>query len=230
MVIGGLHKNSFIDYPGKISCVLFLSGCNFHCPYCQNPHLVARAGSPPIDLSDVYAFLESRKGFVEGVVISGGEPTTHDDLISLCRRIGEIGYPVKLDTNGSRPELIRELIDNDLVDYIAMDVKTDPCRYDPLIQEGCDPAGILESVRAIRESCVDHEFRTTCVKPFVDREIVAGIAELISGAGLYALQKFNPETVLHPAFFQGGEHAVKEDELLLLKAVAERWVRKCIIR
>lgn len=230
MVIGGLHKNSFIDYPGKISCVLFLSGCNFDCPYCQNPDLVRGSGLPPINPNDVYEFLESHKGFLDGVVISGGEPTFQDGLISLCRKIGEVGYPVKLDTNGSRPKVIRELIERGLIDYIAMDIKTDPFQYDPLIQKNCDSENIVESIRVIRESSITHEFRTTCVKPFVDRQIVECISKLIKGTRLYVLQRFNHTTVLHPEFFQGNEHNIDDDELVILQSAAEQWVGKCSIR
>jgi len=230
MVIGGLNKNSLIDYPGKISCVLFLSGCNFDCPYCHNPDLVKDSGLPTIDPIDVYEFLESHKGFLDGVVISGGEPTFQDGLISFCREIGEIGYPVKLDTNGSRPKVVRELIEKDLIDYIAMDIKTDPLQYDPLIQKNCDSENIIESIRVIRESSIAHEFRTTCVKPFVTRQIVERISKLIKGAMLYVLQRFSHTSVLHPEFFQGNEHNIDDDELVFLQSVAEQWVGKCCIR
>ena len=128
MVIGGIQKISLIDYPGKLSCVLFLSGCNFKCPYCHNPQLVKSdsAYSDCLDEKAVYEFLESRKGLIDGVVISGGEPTLQKNLPLLCNEIKEMGYLVKLDTNGSRPKAIKLLIDEGLVDYVAMDIKSDP--------------------------------------------------------------------------------------------------------
>lgn len=128
MIIGGIQKNSLIDYSEKISCVVFLAGCNFTCPYCHNPDLVRwkSASKPPIDENEICAFLESRKGFLDGVVISGGEPTLNDGLPLFLERIKRLGYSVKLDTNGTRPRMIGHLIENGLVDYIAMDIKADP--------------------------------------------------------------------------------------------------------
>jgi len=135
MRFAGLQKNSLIDYPGKISCVLFLSGCNFDCPYCHNPDLVRGTLPQPAYLDEkmVYDFLERSKAFLEGVVISGGEPTLKKDLIPLCEKIKQIGYSVKLDTNGSQPQVMKRLIDEGLVDYVAMDIKTYPFHYSPLI-------------------------------------------------------------------------------------------------
>ena len=134
MIIGGWQKNSFIDYPEKISCVLFVSGCNFDCPYCFNPDLVRNNPKNILDLTRIYDFLENRKGLLDGVVISGGEPTLHNELFLLCKNIHQMGYPIKLDTNGSRPQVIKKLIDAGMIDYIAMDIKTDPFNYSPLIQ------------------------------------------------------------------------------------------------
>ena len=141
MVFGGLQKNSLIDYPGKVSCVLFLSGCNFDCPYCHNPDLAKDSSLCPVLLDEkaVFDFLQRRKGFLDGVVISGGEPTLQKDLLVLCKKIKELGYLIKLDTNGSRPQVIKRLIDEGLVDYIAMDIKTDPFHYSPLIAKSQIP-------------------------------------------------------------------------------------------
>lgn len=230
MVFGGLQKNSLIDYPGKISCVLFVSGCNFDCPYCHNPELAK--GNYPVRITEdyFYNFLEERKGFLEGVVVSGGEPTIYKDLFSLCERIKQIGYPVKVDTNGSRPQVIQRLLAEGLIDYIAMDIKTDPFHYSPLIQKDCNPDQILSSIRLIMKSTVPHEFKTTCLKPFVDENIIERIARLIQDSMLYVLQRFHDTGVLHPEFFQENERRFDDDELIRLKSIAEPWVKKCIVR
>ncbi len=232
MIIGGLHKNSLIDYPGKISCVIFLSGCNFDCPYCHNPELAKGGSLSPGYLSEdlIFDFLGSRKGFLDGVVISGGEPTLQKGLISFCENIRLMGYPVKLDTNGSRPEVIKKLIDEDLVNYIAMDIKTDPAHYPSLIKDNCSTDDIFLSVRIIKESNIDYEFRTTCVKSLVNKSTIENMSYLIKDSKLYALQQFSKTDVLHPEFFKDNANVYRDDELMQLKSLASRWVNKCIVR
>ncbi len=230
MLIGGLQKNSLIDYPGKVSCVLFLSGCNFDCPYCHNPELANGSLSAFLSENRINDFLERHKGFLDGVVISGGEPTLQKDLISLCKKIKQMGYPVKLDTNGSRPQVIRKLIDRGLVDYIAMDIKTDPFSYSPLIQKDCNPDDIISSIHIIMESTIPYEFKTTCIKPLVNANVIENILNLIKGSMLYALQQFRNTGVLHPEFFRKNNRSYNDDELMHLKSIAQPWVKKCIIR
>ena len=232
MIIGGLLKNSLIDYPGKLSCGIFLSGCNFDCPYCHNPDLAKGCSltTAESDLQNVYRFIENRKGFLDGVVISGGEPTLQKDLFDLCENIKQMGYPVKLDTNGSRPQVIKRLIAEGLVDYIAMDLKTDPLKYATYIQPDCNVSAILSSIAIIMASSTAYEFRTTCVKPIVTAEEVENIGRLIEGAGLYALQRFHKSEMLHPDFFKEANYEYTQDELSQLKAVAEPWVKRCIVR
>jgi pyruvate formate lyase activating enzyme len=231
MVIGGLVKASLIDYPGKMSCVLFLSGCNFGCPYCHNPDLArGRAGGPPLGAERFFAFLRERTGFLDGVVISGGEPTLHEDLPSVCRKIREIGYSLKLDTNGSRPEMIRSLLRDGLVDFIAMDIKTDPEAYHPVFHSSPDAEPVLESIRLIMNSGIDYEFRVTCVKPFIDPEILGRICRVIRGADVLALQHFKETEVLRPELFEGKEAGFTEAEFGTLAAIARAGVRECLIR
>ena len=232
MIIGGLHKNSLIDYPGKISCVIFLSGCNFDCPYCHNPELAKGEALNSIFLSEdlIFDFLKSHKGFLDGVVISGGEPTLQKGLISFCEKIRLMGYPVKLDTNGSRPEVIKKLIDEGFVNYIAMDIKTDPFRYFSLIKDDCSPDKILSSIRIIMESKIDYEFRTTCIKSIVNKRTIESISRLINGSKFYALQQFSKTDVLHPEFFKDNSNIYQDNELMQLKSVASQWVNKCIVR
>ncbi|UCF92339.1 MAG: anaerobic ribonucleoside-triphosphate reductase activating protein [Desulfobacterales bacterium] len=232
MQIGGWQKNSLIDYPGKLSCVIFLAGCNFTCPYCHNPTLArgypARVNG--IEREEVYAFLENRRGFLDGVVISGGEPTLQPDLFSLCAGIKEMGYPVKLDTNGSRPRVLKALIDAGLIDYIAMDLKTAPHHYPDFIIKDFDPVPIFSSIRIIMESELAYEFRTTCLKPIVTDHAIRQIGPLIEGARLYVLQRFCDRGVLQPEFLQNNDYAYADAELMQLKTVAETWVAKCVVR
>jgi pyruvate formate lyase activating enzyme len=232
MIFGGLQKNSLIDYPGRISCVLFACGCNFNCPYCHNPQLVRGCGDnmTAFDQQRAYDFIESRRGFLDGVVISGGEPTLQEDLPDVCEKIKGMGFPVKLDTNGSRPQVIKRLLDDDLVDYIAMDIKTDPERYNPLIQKDFNPDALLESIRLVMKSTVEYEFKTTCVKPLVDASAVEHISRLINGAPLYALQQFQHTNVLVPEFFQQNDCRFNEHELMSLQSIAQPWVEECLVR
>ena len=232
MNIGGLLKNSTIDYPGKLSCGIFLSGCNFDCPYCHNPDLVkgCTGHSAEYDPGKVYRFIENRKGLLDGVVISGGEPTLQEDLFDLCRHIKNMGFPVKLDTNGSRPRMIKRLIDEGLVDYIAMDLKTDPTQYATFIKADFNEKVILASIEIIMESTIAYEFRTTCVKPIVTPTVIEHISRLITGASVYALQRFHKSRMLHPDFFKEINYEYTDDELMQLKAVAEPWVKHCILR
>ena len=233
MHIGGLQKSSMIDYPGKISCVVFLSGCNFTCPYCHNPALVRSGGmdSPAMSPEMLFEFLAARRNFLEGVVISGGEPTLQQDLPALCGRIKEMGYPVKLDTNGSRPGVLGDLLCRGLVDYMAMDIKTDPSNYFPYIQnKKIDPENLQSSIRQIMESGLPYEFRTTCMRPLVDEKILESICRMIRGADRYILQQFHAADVLDPAFFQGRNRLFSDGELADLRDVCAPWVQSCRVR
>ncbi|MBT8331535.1 MAG: anaerobic ribonucleoside-triphosphate reductase activating protein [Deltaproteobacteria bacterium] len=232
MNIGGLLKNSMIDYPGKVSCGIFLTGCNFDCPYCHNPELVRgrTRHTAEFDPDSIYRFIETRKGFLDGVVISGGEPTLQADLSDLCRDVKEMGYSVKLDTNGSRPRVLKRLIAEGLVDYIAMDLKTDPVEYATYIQSECNVNAILSSIEIIMNSAIAYEFRTTCVKPIVTAREIENICRLIEGARMYALQRFHKSELLHPEFFKETNYEYSDAELEQLQAVAEPWVEQCLIR
>jgi len=178
----------------------------------------------------VYGFLDQRREFLDGVVISGGEPTLQPDLADLCRKIKDLGFPLKLDTNGSLPRVLQGLIEKGLVDYIAMDLKTDPVLYRSFIKPDCRPDPIVASVELIMESGIDYEFRTTCVKPIVTYRTVENILQLVQGARLYVLQRFRNRELLHPEFFQEGNFEYSDDEMLELKALAEQTVDECIIR
>jgi pyruvate formate lyase activating enzyme len=233
MIFGGIQKNSLIDYPSKVSCVLFTQGCNFRCPYCHNPQLVAsRSSQSSVFEQDVFAFLSKRKNWLDGVVISGGEPTLQDDLFDFCGRIKDMGFAVKLDTNGSRPHVVEKLIRSKRVDYIAMDMKTDPDRYVPVIAEAVDPALIRASAQAILISGLAHEFRTTCVKSIVDSESIRAIGVAITGAVRYVLQQAQciDGHVLNPNYFKTHDWHLDGGSISALRDIAAGFVETCTIR
>lgn len=193
MLIGGLQRCSLVDYPGHVSAVIFTQGCNFRCPYCHNPQLVdpARFGQP-LDVDEVFRFLQSRIGRLQAVVVSGGEPLVHDDLPALLGRIRELGYLVKLDTNGSFPGRLSAVVSAGLVDFIAMDIKAPFGRYGELAGVPIDIEAIRESIRIIRESGVDYLFRTTLAEPLLGEDDIRTIRELLGPAEHYRVQPINP--------------------------------------
>lgn len=228
MKIGGLQKLSLVDYPGHTSIAMFTIGCNMRCGYCHNPELVLpERYAETIPEEDILLFLESRVGKVEGVVISGGEPTMHADLPGFIRRVKQLGFLVKLDSNGTNPDMLRELFDNNLLDYIAMDIKGSLARYEEVAARPIDTDDILESIRIIKASGVDHEFRTTLVKSQVSPEDLDEIGKLVEGSPRYALQRFRPGRTLNPQFAR--EVTYSDDELKVLKGRMERYVATCVV-
>ena len=232
MFFGGIQKNSLIDYPGKMSCVLFLPGCNFTCPYCHNPEL-ARGDVPVPDRirpETLFAFLEKRRGLLDGVVISGGEPTMTPEIDELCRRIRDLGYPVKLDTNGSRPDVLDRLFTAGCVDYVAMDIKAPPALYSPVITSGDIAGKIKAGIRLIMSSGLDYEFRTTCISPVADPSNILEIAKSIEGAKLYILQELSGTVVLDPDFFKRYPLQPDRFDLEKMREMVSPLVESCIIR
>ncbi len=190
MRLGGLQKLSLIDYPGKLAAVVFTQGCNFRCGYCHNPELVIpRDYCPALPEEDVVVFLRSRQEYLEGVVVTGGEPTLQDGLISFLDRIKRLGYLIKLDTNGSRPEVLKQVLSLRLVNYVAMDVKAPPVRYHEVINAPVPVERIKESIQLILEAGIPHEFRTTVVKAFHSVGDLLEIRSLVEGARQYNLQR-----------------------------------------
>ncbi|MBN1103808.1 MAG: anaerobic ribonucleoside-triphosphate reductase activating protein [Deltaproteobacteria bacterium] len=232
MLLGGLQRHSLIDYPGKVCCVCFVSGCNFRCPYCHNPDLARGRRMPPypFDERGLREFLEKRRGFLDGVVVSGGEPTLANELCSFCEEVKSLGYAVKLDTNGSRPGVLKNLVRSGLVDYIAMDIKTEPHRYPWFTQGCCTAEQIHSSIQIIMESGLEYEFRTTCVRPFVDEPAVEHMARFIQGAGLYALQQFHHTEVLQPEYFVNIAPGYDNNEMEAMRSLAAPFVGSCIVR
>lgn len=169
-MICGLQKMTLLDFPGKIACTVFLGGCNFRCPFCHNSELFMGKPEKLMEDEEFFAFLKSRKGLLDGVCVSGGEPTLYKDLPVFLEKIKEMGFLVKLDTNGYRPQVLKDLVENKLVDYVAMDVKNSTATYGQTVGlEKMDLAAIEESLRFLIGGSVDYELRTTLVKPFHDR-------------------------------------------------------------
>ncbi|MFZ1984555.1 MAG: anaerobic ribonucleoside-triphosphate reductase activating protein [Desulfatitalea sp.] len=238
MILAGLQKISLIDFPDKISCVVFVTGCKFACPFCHNPELARGRYPQRLTTDQIIEFLQLRGRLLDGVVVSGGEPTLAPGLADLCSAIRALGLAVKLDTNGSRPEVLAHLIDTHLIDFVAMDIKTDVARYGPpLVAAGESTRigsnihqSIRQSIRLIMASDLAYEFRTTCVRPFVDEGIIVEIARAIEGARRYVLQTFRPISLLDPAFFDGLNPGFTPDGMQRLKAEAAPWVGECSIR
>lgn len=200
MLIGGIQKISFIDYPGKMSCVIFTQGCNFCCPFCHNPSLVdPKQFQRPISSEEVFEFLYSREKFLDGVVISGGEPTLHKDLQQFVESIKKIGqFAIKLDTNGNKPEVIFDLVNAGLIDFIAMDIKHVWDKYPLACGTYPDIDAIKRSTEFIKKCGIDYEFRTTIVPGIHTANDIKMIAEQLQGAKKFVIQQFIPDHALNP--------------------------------
>lgn len=182
MKIVGLQKLTLLDYPGKVACTVFLDGCNFRCPFCHNAELLEGGIEPVMSLEELLAFLNKRRGILDGVCITGGEPTLHPGLPELLGRIRALGYGVKLDTNGYRPEVLEALLGAGLLDYVAMDLKNGPGAYGETVGlRDVQLDRIARSVRLLLESGVDFELRTTVVKPLHTRETITEMARWLAG-------------------------------------------------
>jgi pyruvate formate lyase activating enzyme len=229
MKIGGLQKVSLIDYPGLISSIIFLQGCNFRCPYCHNPELVKpKLFRPCLDEKKIFKFLKMRKGKLDAVTISGGEPTLQKELISFIRKIKKMGYAVKLDTNGSQPQVVAELLAEKLLDFIAMDIKAPQDKYNNAVKTAVDKEKIKECINIILQSKIQYEFRTTLVKSMLTEKDILKIAGDITGARRYVLQKFVPGKTLEKIFLQ--EKTYSEAELERIKKRLEKEITSVIVR
>lgn len=191
MNIQGLQKMTLLDWPGKVACTVFLGGCDFRCPYCHNSELVSGTLPPAMEEEALFAFLEKRRGILDGVCVTGGEPLLSPGLPEFLERIRALGYPVKLDTNGSSPDRLRKVWEAGLVDYVAMDIKNCPERYAQTAGvPRLDPAPVMESAAWLLAGRADYEFRTTVVRQFHDEEAMEKIGRWIRGAKRYYLQAF----------------------------------------
>jgi len=203
MEIAGLQKLTLIDYPGRLACTVFLPGCNFRCPWCYSRELVLPeeiAKQPKIAEKELFSFLKERKGLLQGVVVCGGEPTIFKDLPGFMKKIKKLGYLTKLDTNGSAPQMIKELINKKLVDYVAMDVKLPKEKYAKVFNDKTNIQSIEDSINLLKNGDVEFEFRTTVVPGIHEKQDILEIAHWIRPAPKYFLQSFRAEKTVDPAF------------------------------
>ena len=221
MKILGLQKMTLLDYPGKVACTVFLGGCDLRCPFCHNAELLSGAMPPVLDDQGLLAFLDRRKGLLDGVCVTGGEPLLHDELPSLLRSLREKGFLVKLDTNGTHPDRLRAVMGEGLVDYVAMDVKNSPERYAETVgRPAFDLAPIRGSVALLLGGTVEYEFRTTVVREFHDDASFTAIGPWLAGARRYFLQPFvDRETVP-----RRGLNPPSEADLARFLGIVREWI------
>ncbi|MFZ4648770.1 MAG: anaerobic ribonucleoside-triphosphate reductase activating protein [Patescibacteria group bacterium] len=240
MKIGGLEKLSLIDYPGNLSAIVFTVGCNFRCHFCYNPMLVwpleelggieyKNKGFSPISEEDLFLFLKSRVGKLDGVVITGGEPTMHHDLPEFIKGIRSLGFKVKLDTNGTNPEMLQKIINEKLIDYIAMDLKAPFDKYQAVVGVPVDCQKLVESVKLVITSGLPHEFRTTVTPGLLEKDDFAKMGQDIKGAEAWYLQKFKSDTDLVDPKLQG-KKAFSTQEMEEMAKIGSKFVKLCQLR
>lgn len=250
MNIQGLQKLTLLDYPGRVACTVFLGGCDFRCPFCHNSELIgstpaaflpaarregtfsaesreAAPGTETISEEDFFTFLGKRRGLLDGVAVTGGEPTLYRNLPEFLARIRDMGFAVKLDTNGNHPQMLAQLLDAGLIDYVAMDIKNSPERYGETIGiPGFDVSNISASIALLMNGPTDYEFRTTVVKEFHDDSVFPAIGQWLAGAKRYYLQCFvDRDTVL-----QEGLHAPLETDLKQYLRLIQPYVKEAGLR
>jgi len=249
MRIGGVEKLTLIDYPGKLAAIIFTVGCNFRCGFCYNPMLVwprmeeldtentkgqrqdleANDDSPLTSVAGLFHFLKKRAGKLEGVVITGGEPTLHADLPEFISEIKSLGYSIKLDTNGTNPEMLEKLIADQLIDYIAMDIKAPADKYSETVQVSIDFNKIEKSVKMIMQSGLPYEFRTTVVPSLIIDQDIAAMGKIIAGADKWYLQKFKADTeIINPEFRKQAGYS--DQKMKALAEIGKEFVKLCEYR
>ena len=227
MKIHGLQKMTLLDFPGRVACTVFLGHCDFRCPFCHNYELIDGIAPAIMDDEELFSFLEKRRGLLEGVAITGGEPCLNRDLPDLMRRIRSLGYAVKLDTNGNHPAMLRQILSEGLADYVAMDIKNSPAKYALTAgRDALDLDPIKESIRLLMESGVDYEFRTTVVDELHEAEDFEEIGKLICGAKRYFLQCFTDRDSVP----YGNLHAPSAEKLRAYAEIAARYVPDTSLR
>ena len=225
----GLQKLTLLDYPGVMACTVFTNGCNFRCPFCHNASIVTgKESDMPLDTDGLLTFLDSRKKILDGVCITGGEPLLHDEIPGIISEIKKLGYKVKLDTNGSKPEILRSLLEQRAVDYVAMDIKHSKEKY--ALASGTENMldKVCESVELLKNTAVECEFRTTVVSPLHTPEDIRLIARWLAGADRYCLQNYKDSgDILAP---REDFSPVSPETLELMRAAAAEWIPGVIVR
>ncbi len=226
MKIQGLQKTTLLDYPEKVACTVFTGGCNFRCPFCHNASLVLRESENTISEEEFFKFLSRRKGILDGVCITGGEPLMQPDILDFILKIKEMGFAVKLDTNGSLYKPLEKIISMNAVDYIAMDIKNSPQKY--ALTAGIDktPESIFESIKLIMSCGIPYEFRTTVVKEYHTLDDITEAAKLISGARRYYLQNFTDSGDIICSSLS----SVSESDIKKMRDTALPFVKHCEVR
>lgn len=221
MIIGGLQKTSLLDFPEKIAAIVFTMGCNFRCGYCHNPELI----NGEAKIEEVFEFLKTRQGKLDGVVITGGEPCLQKDLPEFIKQVKELGFAVKLDTNGSFPEMLEKVLPD--LDYVAMDIKAPFEKYSQIVNVDVDTSKILKSIEVLKNGGVDYEFRTTVVKSQLSFEDFEKIGQLIQGAPRYYLQRFEASKILDKSLENEKTYSTEEFERIIdmLKSYVKAEVR-----
>lgn len=209
MIIGGLQKTSLLDFPEKIAAIVFTVGCNFRCGYCHNPELINGGAK----IEEVFEFLKTRQGKLDGVVITGGEPCLQKDLPEFIKQVKELGFAVKLDTNGSFPEMLEKVLPD--LDYVAMDIKAPLEKYSQIVNVDVDTSKILKSIEILKNGGVDYEFRTTVVKSQLSFEDFEKIGQLIQGAPRYYLQRFEASKILDKSLENEKTYSTEEFERII---------------
>ncbi|MBR5474839.1 MAG: anaerobic ribonucleoside-triphosphate reductase activating protein [Lachnospiraceae bacterium] len=229
MLISGLQRTTLLDYPGHVAATIFTGGCNFRCPFCHNSDLLQASCIPKeqiFALEDIFTFLKKRKPLLEGVCITGGEPTLQPDLETFIRQVRELGYLIKLDTNGSRPEVLARLLNEGLLDYVAMDIKSCRPRYSALTDVPVSLEAIAESIDLLKKSSIPYEFRTTVVRELHTAEDFLQIGQWLSGPSLYYLQNYqDSEHVLKRGFSSYKKEELEQFRQLLLPYLPNTYLR-----
>jgi pyruvate formate lyase activating enzyme len=229
MITGGFQRFSLTDYPEKICAIVFTQGCNFRCPYCHNPELIefktSSSSSPRED--EILSFLDGRKGKLDAVTITGGEPLLQSGLEDFLSEVKARGYLTKLDTNGSLPSKLEKILASNTVNYIAMDIKMSLDKYEAIIRQNIETAKISESIHMIMESGLDYEFRTTVVKPFFEEDDFIKIGHLIRDSQLHILQRFVSSKILDES---SNMASYSDEELERFRVIMQGFVRRSIIR
>ena len=232
MVIAGLQKMTLLDYPGKVACTVFLQGCNFRCPFCHNSGLLGKEGPEELPQETLLAFLKKRAGLLDAVCITGGEPTLQKDLPQLLKAIKELGYLVKLDSNGGKPQVLKELVDAGLVDYIAMDIKNCPSRYGETAGvPKMDLGNIEQSIRFLMEGKVEYEFRTTVADELHNPEAFTEIGRWLESLGGKKAEKFFIQPYVdRDSVLMGGLHTPTAEKLTAMADAVKPFVQAVSIR